>query len=185
MRIANKSIPIATGHEIESVVSNAVYLLSALGMTAVLGFSVVPVTLPLAFLATGSALFHATHDSQIWAQLLDAIPIQWTMSGLVGLSAHAAFSVPVWAVGIGLVPVWAAWWLWGHKVRRNPAVAVQGVLVLLALVYVGQYVEAGASFALISAALAVQVNAPTHGLLHSLWHLLACAAIAVATWALV
>jgi len=185
MRIANKTIPIAPGHEIESVVSNAVYLLTALGKTAVLGPAVLPVTLPMAFLATGSALFHATDDSQIWAQLLDAIPIQWVMSGLVVLSVAAVTGWPLWAVSVPLPAVWSAWWLWGHKVRRNPAVAVQGALVLLALVYTGQYVEAGASFALISAALAVQVNAPTHGLLHSAWHVLACAAIAVATWGLV
>ena len=185
MRIANRSIPIAQGHEVESVVSNLVYLLTALGKTAVLGLTVLPVTLPLAFLATGSALFHATKDTEIWAQLLDAIPIQWTMSGLVALGAANALTLPIWAVSVPLPAVWAAWWLWGHKVRRNPAIAVQGLVVFAALLYIGQYVEAAASAVLIAAALGIHRSAATHGLWHSWWHVLACAAIAVAAWGLV
>ena len=185
MRIANKQIPIASGHTLDSVVSNAIYLVAALGLTAALTWPVLPVALPLAALATGSALFHATEGDAIWAQQMDAILIQWTMAALVALSVAAVTGWPVWAVSAPLPAVWALWWLYGHLVHRNPAVVLQGVLVLAALLYVASLWTAATAGVLILAAVAVQEGSGTHSVAHAVWHVLAAGAICVATWGLV
>ena len=179
MKIGEIDIP--EQQTVHSVVTNAVYWVASVLIAAAGGWTQEPAAMLMSALVayalcqqcTGSIAFHFTADDQIWAQLLDAVSIQWVMAALVALSVHSAFDVTPWVLVPCVLGAWAFWWYAGDEVRRNPAVAVQ-VLVVVGLM--GLSVGWGwalTCFFLIVLAVGVQLRTSTHSVWHSLWHILA------------
>lgn len=179
MRIANAEIPIAEGQTPESVFSNLIYLFLSLTLSSTFGWTALPLSAPLAALAFGSSLFHATGKSEKWAQLMDAVPIQWCMAGLLSLSLAALTSVPVWLASVPLPPIYVLWWEYAHLFPRNPAIAVQGIGVLVCLFLHSGIWPAVLVASLIGGAFALHMTGGTHSVKHAGWHLLSGLAIAI------
>lgn len=174
MRIADTSFPIARGHAPITVVSNVVYILAALGVVALRpslgGFAI---AFALTIQALGSMLFHATRKRARWAQLLDAVGIQWVLAGLLAASVSSFFGEPAWfTTGIAVIILWPAWWLFAHKVNRNGAIALQALWLLYVITVQAGWWTGGAFISALAAAIYLQITGRVHGWRHALWHLI-------------
>jgi hypothetical protein len=174
MTIGNADIPLA--HPAEAVLTNAVYILAALGLAIAFGGVALPVSLALIMQAIGSTLFHGTSDGARWAQLLDAVGIQWVMTALLALGVAQVGGWPPVATYAALLVLWPLVWAYIHRVPRIPLIAVESVVLLILVGITGG--GGGAVFlgVLTGVAVALQRLRPTHSLGHSMWHLLSAGA---------
>lgn len=181
MRIANAKIPIQNGPH--SVLSNAGYILVALGLTAGYGLIAFPVAIGLIDQAYASILFHATGDEARWAQLMDSVGIQWVMSALLAFALFKSGLLPLWLVYPLLPPVWAAWWLWAdHVPSRVVAIGVQVIAILILAITMASWWEIGILVVLFGAAVWLWRSDSTHSFAHAWWHIYTAAAQGMAFW---
>lgn len=173
MQIADTRIPIAQGHAPIVVISNLTYVLAALAVVTWTGLLGWAVAFALVVQAIGSMLFHATRSSAQWAQLLDAIGIQWVLAALLAASITAYFDAVLWFwTGIAVVTLWPLWWLFAHRVERIPASILQGLWILFVIVHLEGWLVGAGFVAAMAAAGWLQWTGRTHGWRHALWHLI-------------
>lgn len=181
MRIANTRIPLQ--HGTPSVLSNLAYFLVALGLMAGYGLIAFPVAVGLVVQALGSILYHATDDDAKWAQLMDAVGIQWAMSAIVAFALFKGGLLPLWVVYPLLPPVWAAWWLWAdHVPSRVVAIGVQVAVVLGVAAAVASWWEILILVGVFGGAVWLWWSDSTHSFAHSWWHIYTAAAQGMAVW---
>ncbi len=179
MRIADIDIPEA--HSAGEIVTNTIYWIVAMAVAGAAGMTRAPAVMVLGGLVAyalvqqgaGSIAYHATRDGVLWSQLLDAISIQWVMGALVGLSLYAAYDVTPYVLVPLVLGAWAWWWRHGDHVRRNPAIALQALIVVGLMWGSVGWQWTLFCLALILLAVALQMGTAVHSKWHSLWHVLA------------
>lgn len=174
MTVANEEIPLP--HGALPVTSNFIYWVVAVTVAMMGSASGNPVIGGLASLAlimqgTASMIYHGTTDTQEWAQLLDAVGIQWVVWALLG-----AGLIQIWPwSSLLVVPIviaaWVLSWMMIDRIPRIPLIAVQAaVLVVMVGVLVGWPLALFLGL-LIGAAFSIQQRTDSHSLGHTAWHL--------------
>ena len=179
MKIATIDIPDA--HGAIAVVSNAIYWVAAVLVALVAGYTQSAPVMGLAGLVSyalaqqcaGSIAFHMTPDSELWAQVADAVSIQWVLAAMWGLGVYALLQSLSWGIALLVLAAWVLWWREANHVRRNVAVGLQILVILGLMVPTVGWGWAGLCLALIVAAVAIQLNSGTHSVWHAAWHILA------------
>lgn len=184
MTVGNEELPLP--HGFLPVASNFVYWVLAAFVPMMGGPPIISAMISIALVLQGAAsmTYHATVDKKKWAQLLDAVGIQWVQTALIG--AGVVGLLP-WANALVIPIVLAAWvlaWMFINRVPRIPLIVAQAVVLVVMVGFLESWGLAAFLFVLISAAFGIQQYTDSHSSGHAMWHLFSCFAQYIGTSAL-
>ena len=173
MTIAGRDIPLPNGAL--PVTSNLGYWLVAVVVAMMGAWGGKPIMGGLASLGlivqgAGSMLYHGTGPDQRWAQLFDAVGIQWALTALIGAGLSQIFP---WATSLVVPLVLASWvlaWMSIDNVSRIPLIIGEAVALVLMVGFLVGWPLAAFIGVLLGAAFGIQQYSDPHSLGHVAWH---------------